>query len=140
MAKRVTDQQEIANRGALSDFIGYWRDSPDFLRPNVGNRYVQMTVRAVHMTRGEGPVTFETDMGINLHPGNTDGNILLMDTDEVKSQHFHMEYSPVFQTYVFDERAKALNVSGLRYRDNAPYTVQIEPTIQRPTPRRRLAR
>jgi hypothetical protein len=132
VSKRVSPKQEIANRAALSSFIGFWRDSADYDRRNFGNTLVQMAVRAIHAACGESAVTFETQMLIKLHPGQTDGNILLLDTDEVKAEDYHMEYSAVWQTYALDSRSQRLVVSGLRFKDKAPYTVQIQPLLQDP--------
>lgn len=133
MSGQVSAEQELANRGALRDFLTYWRESPDYRAGNRGNTLVRMPVRAIYAVQGSRSVAFRTEMQIVLHAGATDGDVHLLDTEQVRIEDYHLAYKPTWQTYAFDKSSKGFVISGRTRATGALYSVEVQPTLEDPS-------
>jgi hypothetical protein len=104
---------------AIGDFL----DAHDIQNDEFGNCDFKAVVEFKSQARSG---TGITNVKI-IRNGYDDGLIKLDDTKEFPVKHFHLDFSPTFQSYSFSEADSKLVISGKSPKMAGSYTVTIYP-------------
>lgn len=129
----LTDSEEMDNIRVLSDFRDFWRGSPEYPEENLFNIKVwyPVVVRYECADRKRN-VTFQTRFDAFVGSGPDDGKIDLRETSKVSVNDYHLQFSPRFQTYEYDDEMHSLIITASSKKMGGAYKVVITPSMELP--------
>ena len=113
----------MSNFAALFEFRDRWRHLAD---PEL--REIQRFVLSCKVSFRAGSISVEDNslVTINCFAGPSDGQVSVADTEILNSNYIHLDFSPNYQEYSFEESTGALRILGKSIKVGA-YNVTLQP-------------
>lgn len=117
--------QGLENSKNLNSFISYWSNHSKFRKMPNGNRLFEAKISYEF---GDKEIDGKTTVSIEIDGYNA-GNIHLYEKGVFDANIFHLDFSPDFQGYSFNKKAKVLVIEGDSDKMYGEYKVTIMPLV-----------
>lgn len=113
----------MLNHKAIYDFVNHWQDHKGFEIAETGNCKFPAVVEYKFDNR-----IIEEDATVTIiRNGYEDGKVSIQEIGVLSPAIFHLDFSPNFQKYMYEETNHTFVVSGSSAKMHGSYTVVISP-------------